>query len=266
MRATLCGKQPDSRLCNRIIIKSYQNWLNFPPAQFIAHRQRINAWYCRFSFYLTQQFKCIFRRNSRGSVGDGSANAVQTMRPGTYISKAWLRFRFMKFCGIKCNDLSWLMCRWVLHSSQFCGICSGWDKRMWQGGDRAGGWRYAFRGTCVSLSLRHVMKCGKWGKRPRHLCVLIFCRLALQYFVICKPLWIYLLFSWLCSVKYFRVDCVCLCVRLGLEHPPQTPSPIPSRSVSLCILVCVCLCVSQFLRQHNRAYAWFQFVSQYVSF
>lgn len=192
---------------------------------------------------------------------------------GTYIHKQGLIA--FPFYEILWHQMQWFvmarMCRWVLHSSQFCGSCSVWDKREC---DRSGSVSAvgpdAFWGTCVALCLRHVMKCGKWGKLARHLCVcvcvgvLIFCRLALQYFVICKPLWIYLLFSWLSSVKYFRVDCVCLCVwdSVWSIHHKFPSSSTDSLWLIPYYRVCVwvCLCVSLFLRQHNAAYAWFQFV------
>lgn len=135
---------------------------------------------------------------------------AQTMRPGGQ-SKAWLRFRFMQFCGMKCNNLSRPMRRWLWQPQWVCPAVWGCEP-----GHRVptGVWA----------------KCGSW--RVCITCVLIFCRLALQYFVICKPLWIYLLFS-------------CLFYEIF------------SRWLRLFMSLCVCVCVSMCLRRNNAAYAWF---------
>lgn len=68
MRATLRGKQSLTELPAGCAIESSSNRTKIDlifPAQFIAHRQR-KRMILRLSFYLTQQFKCIFRRSWGG--------------------------------------------------------------------------------------------------------------------------------------------------------------------------------------------------------
>lgn len=156
----------------------------------------------------------------------------------------------MKFCGIKCNDLSWLMCHWVLHTLVTVFVAAarnGIRETVTRGAsgssrDVFGDLRITLPPACdemwqlTQLCSRHLSVC----VNILPIAAAIFCHLQ-------TIMNLFIIFLALRSVKYYCVDCVCLCVSLGLKPPlppPLTPLLIPCHPVLLCLCMCACVLVS----------------------
>lgn len=156
----------------------------------------------------------------------------------------------MKFCGIKCNDLSWLMCRWVLHTLVTAFVAAarhGIRETVTRGASGSsrhlfGDLRITLPPACdemwqlTQLRSRHLRVCACVNILP--IGAAIFCHLQ-------TIMNLFIIFLVLRSVKYFRVDCVCLCVSLSVwshhYHHHRLPYRFPAIPYySVCVRVRVC--------------------------